>query len=62
VLPVPTFHRHFIYAKRTEAPLVSAPMDIHQLWVWERFPELRPAMVMAGVLDSANDGDVPRTS
>jgi hypothetical protein len=56
---VPAFHRHFIYAKRTEAPLVLAPMHILQLWVWERFPELRPALAMAGVLDSA---DVTRAS
>jgi hypothetical protein len=30
---VPAFHRHFIYAKRTEVPLVLAPMHILQLWV-----------------------------
>ena len=58
----PAFHRHFIYAKRTEAPSVSAPMHILQLWVWERFPELRPAMAMASILDYADDGDVPRAS
>jgi hypothetical protein len=36
-------HRHFIHSQTTEAPSVSAPMHILQLWVWERFPELRPA-------------------
>lgn len=32
------------------------------LWVWERFPELRPAMAMASIPDFADDGDVPRSS
>ncbi|XP_025791614.1 uncharacterized protein LOC112872777 [Panicum hallii] len=50
--------RHFVWAKRTEAPSVSAPMHILQLWVWERFPELRPS-APAGIPDSAGGGDVP---
>ena len=56
------FHRHFIYIKRTKAPLVSALMHILHLRVWDRFPELCPALVMASILDSADDGDVPRAS
>ncbi|XP_066313121.1 uncharacterized protein [Miscanthus floridulus] len=51
-------HRHFIHSKRTEAPTVSAPMHILQLWVWERFPELRPATVAtASVPADATDGE-----
>ncbi|RLN42304.1 hypothetical protein C2845_PM01G36710 [Panicum miliaceum] len=49
--------RHFVWAKRTEALSVSAPMHILQLWVWERFPELRPS-APACIPDSAG-GDVP---
>jgi hypothetical protein len=37
-------------------------MHILQLWVSKRFPELHLAMVMASVLDSADDGDVTRAS
>ncbi|RLN16241.1 hypothetical protein C2845_PM02G08850 [Panicum miliaceum] len=50
--------RHFVWAKRTEAPSVSAPMHILQLWVWERFAELRPS-APAGIPESAGGGDVP---
>jgi hypothetical protein len=56
------FHRHFIYVKGTDAPLVSAPMHILHLRVWERFPELRLALAMASIPDSADDADVPRAS
>jgi hypothetical protein len=58
----PTFRCHFVYAKRTKASSVLAPMHIHELWVWERFPKLRPAMAMTSVPNSADNGDVPRAS
>jgi hypothetical protein len=58
----PAFHHHFVYAKQTESPSVSAPMHILQLLVWECFPELRPAMAMASASESADDGGVPRAS
>lgn len=50
-------HRHFIHSKRTEAPSVSAPMHILQLWVWERFPELRPATATSVVQADSTDAD-----
>ncbi|XP_066329007.1 uncharacterized protein [Miscanthus floridulus] len=57
----PAFHCRFVYAKRTEVPLVLAPMHILQLWVSERFPD-RLAMAMVSVPDSVDGGDVPRAS
>ncbi|XP_066384865.1 serine/threonine-protein phosphatase 7 long form homolog [Miscanthus floridulus] len=52
-------HRHFIHSKRTEAPSVSAPMHILQLWVWDRFPELDPATAAtASFPDPADAEDV----
>ncbi|CAL4942919.1 unnamed protein product [Urochloa decumbens] len=52
--------------KRTgaAAPSISAPtMHILQLWVWERFPELRPATAASLIpvpAAAGNDDDVPR--
>ncbi|CAL4917645.1 unnamed protein product [Urochloa decumbens] len=46
--------------KRTgaAAPSISAPtMQILQLWVWERFPELRPATAAAGIVDEVVGGE-----
>lgn len=60
IASMPVFHLRFVYAKRTEMPSVSAPMHILQLCVWERFPELRPAM--ASVSESVDDGGTPRAS
>ncbi|CAL4934477.1 unnamed protein product [Urochloa decumbens] len=52
--------------KRTgaAAPSISAPtMHILKLWVWERFPELRPATAASLIpvpAAAGNDDDVPR--
>lgn len=58
-----TLNRHFVSEKRTDPPSVSSPMHILQLWVWERFPELRPTP--ASTPDSSFSGDgavVPRVA
>ncbi|XP_034570541.1 uncharacterized protein [Setaria viridis] len=47
--------------KRKEPPFgVSAPMQILQLWVWERFPELRPKMVSSRAPDVVGMPSVAR--
>jgi hypothetical protein len=58
--------RHLVRANKKPAtappPLVSAPMHIVQLWVWERFPELRPPVTTAAGIPDTAGGDVPRAA
>ncbi|KAL6637606.1 hypothetical protein ACP70R_025178 [Stipagrostis hirtigluma subsp. patula] len=53
--------RHLDLCKKNKEPpfVVSAPMHILQLWVWERFPELRPEMSSSLAPDAP---EVPRVA
>jgi hypothetical protein len=47
--------------KKNEPPFgVSAPFQILQLWVWERFPQLRPKMVSSRAPDASGMPRVAR--
>uniref|UniRef100_A0A0A9EJM8 Aminotransferase-like plant mobile domain-containing protein n=1 Tax=Arundo donax TaxID=35708 RepID=A0A0A9EJM8_ARUDO len=48
---------HFSASKKMEPFGISAPMHILQLWVWERFPELRPEMA-----STPDHREVPRAA
>nr|CAB3499106.1 unnamed protein product [Digitaria exilis] len=57
--------RHFVWERRTDPPSVSSPMHILQLWVWERFPELRLRPSPASIPGSSSSGGaavVPRAA
>ncbi|KAL6878244.1 hypothetical protein ACP4OV_012415 [Aristida adscensionis] len=54
--------RHVVMGKGTEVINVSAPMEILQLWVWERFPELRPEMASSSPNGVISATAVPRVA
>ncbi|XP_025792595.1 uncharacterized protein LOC112873764 [Panicum hallii] len=51
--------RHISLGKGKEMFVVSAPMHIVQLWVWERFPQLRPEPVSS---PAPGNHDMPRAA
>jgi len=50
---------HISLGKEKELFVVSAPMHIVQLWVWERFPQLRPEPVSS---PAPGNHDTPRAA
>jgi hypothetical protein len=53
--------RRYISSGERSRPFVAwAPLHILQLWVWERFPELRPETASTPTPAAPDDRDVPR--
>nr|XP_020197482.1 uncharacterized protein LOC109783281 [Aegilops tauschii subsp. strangulata] len=53
---------HLSLGTSDQAFMASAPLHILQLWVWERFPELRPEAEIPSTASHGDDPGMPRAA